>query len=98
MLPFDAGPHTFFSVMDGRDTADNVPSILSDQSIVLDLPPSCIEFSPLHPDCFVVGTYYLEPESASHDTSIQENDDQISRQVQDRSGSLMLFYLKDGKL
>ena len=98
MLPFDTGPYSNFSVMDGRDTADNVPSILSDHSIVLDLPPSCLEFSPLHPDCFIVGTYYLEPESASHTTSRQEKDDQISRPVQDRSGSLILFNLEAEKL
>lgn len=85
--------------MDGRDRTDDIPSIPSNHSIKLDLPPSCIEFSPLHPESFVVGTYYLEPESgASHITSIQQKDDEIGRPAQDRRGSLMLFNLKDQKL
>ena len=85
--------------MDGSDVADGVPSISSNHSLILELPPSCIEFSPLHPDCFVVGTYHLEPESgASHTTSVQQEDDQISRPAQDRRGSLMLFDMKDGTL
>ncbi len=82
--------------MDGRDTAENVPTIHSNQSIILDLPPSCIEFSPLHPDYFVVGTYYLEPESGASHTLGQ--DDHTGSLAQDRSGSLMLFSLKDGIL
>lgn len=85
--------------MDGRDTTDNVYSIPSNHSLILDLPPSCIEFSPLHPDSFVVGTYFLEPvsEAASQTTSTQEGkgDDEIKRPVQDRRGSLMLFNLND---
>lgn len=82
--------------MAGLETVDTgaIP-IPSDHSITLDLPPSCIEFSTLHnhPDCFVVGTYYLEPE----DSSIQQKDDQI-RTVQDRRGSLMLFNLEEESL
>ena len=83
--------------MDGRDTADDVPSIVSDHTIILDLPPSCIEFSPLHANCFMLGTYCLEPdaETASHTTSLQQNDGQIRRQTQDRRGSLTLFSLND---
>ena len=82
-----------------HDTADEVPSPPSDQSIILDLPPSCIEFSPFHPDCFIVGTYYLEPESeASHATSIQQQDKGIESPVQNRTGSMMLFNLNDERL
>lgn len=85
--------------MDDGDTSDDVPSIRSDHSIILDLPPSCIEFSPLHSESFVVGTYYLETESGtSHTTSIQQNDDQIKSSVQNRRGSLMLFVLQDQNL
>ena len=85
--------------MDGRDRTDEIPSISSIHSIKLDLPPSCIEFSPFHPESFVVGTYYLEPESeASHMTSIQSKDAEIGRPAQDRSGSLMLFNLNGQKL
>ncbi len=82
--------------MDGCNTAEDVPTINSNQSIILDLPPSCIDFSPLHPDCFVVGTYYLEPESGVSHTLRQ--DDHTGRPAQDRNGSLMLFSLKDGIL
>ena len=82
--------------MDGRDTADDAPSIPSLVSIKLDLPPSCIEFSPLHSDVFIVGTYCLELDSGvSHTTSIQQQDDQIGSPAQDRRGSLMLFLMKD---
>lgn len=81
------------------DTADDVVSIPSKTSIILDLPPSCIEFSPFHQNYFIVGTYYLEPESgASHTTFIQQQDDKIRRPPQDRKGSLTLFHLDDGKL
>jgi diphthamide biosynthesis protein 7 len=34
--------------------------ISSIKSLILDLPPSCIEFCPVARDYFVVGTYYLE--------------------------------------
>lgn len=102
MIPLDAGLHSSFSVMDGRDMADGVQPIRSDHTIILDLPPSCMEFSPFHADSFVVGTYYLEPESesgtASHTTSTKEGDDQIRVPPQDRSGSLMLFNLNAQRL
>ena len=99
MLPLDAGPHSSLSVMDASDIEDGVSSIPSDHSIILELPPSCIELSPLQPDCFVVGTYYLDPESgASHTTSVQQQDDQISRPAQDRCGSLILFGFTDETL
>ena len=98
MLPLDAAYISPVPVMDGRDTEDNVPTISSGHTIILDLPPSCIEFSPLHPECFIVGTYYLEPESDSQTTSLQQEDDQIESPVQNRRGSLMLFHLRDRQL
>ena len=100
MFLLDEGPHSSFSVMDGRDIADAIQPIRSDHTIILDLPPSCMEFSPLHADSFVVGTYYLEPESgtASHTTSTKEEDDQVRVPPQDRSGSLMLFNLNAQRL
>lgn len=77
--------------MEDRDRDDGVPKISSKFSTVLDLPPSCIESSPFHPECFIVGTYYLEPESASDTTSLQQKDPQLERPVQNRRGSLTLF-------
>lgn len=58
--------------------------IKSSTEIMLDLPPSCLEFSP---DCdryFVVGTYFLEPDNYTAGRI---------ETVQARSGSLMLFHL-----
>lgn len=98
MLPLDAPHISPVPVMDDRDTDDGIPTVSSEFSIVLDLPPSCIEFSPFHPECFIVGTYYLEPESASHTTSLLQKDYQLGRPVQDRRGSLILFHLSDLQL
>lgn len=95
MLPLDAPHISPVPVMEDRDTDDGPEAISSKLSIVLDLPPSCIEFSPFHPECFIVGTYHLEPESASHTTSLQQEDYQLGRPVQDRRGSLMLFHLSN---
>ena len=82
--------------MDAPRTVDNVPRIPSEHSIILDLPPSCVQFSPSHPQCFVVGTYYLDPEpDARIPTSVQDKDNQVSKPTQDRSGSLMLFKLNN---
>lgn len=47
---------------------------------ILDLPPSCIEFSPKLPNYLVVGTYNLEKE-----------EDQPAARTQSRNGSLLLF-------
>lgn len=58
------------------------PSIKSSTGVILDLPPSCLEFSPGCDRYFIVGTYCLQP----------ENDRAGS--VQARSGSLMLFHLE----
>ena len=83
----DGGQASSFLVMDGRDTEGNVKAISSDISIILDFPPSCIEFSPSYPDSFVVGTYCLETESEANQTTSQS-----------RTGTLILFNLSDGKL
>ena len=73
--------------MDGRTTTDDVKEISSELSIILDLPPSCIDFSPAHPDFFVVGTYYLESESGASQTTSQS-----------RTGSLTLYKLRHKEL
>lgn len=56
-------------------------------STVLDLPPSCIEFSPVEPDYFIVGTYDLrlgEPERSSLESR--------------RSGNLVVFRYTESEL
>lgn len=63
----------------------------SRQTIILDLPPSCIDFCYYNPGSCVVGTYYLEPGPISHTTPLQQQDDQIETPVQNRRGSLTLF-------
>ncbi|KAK6006631.1 hypothetical protein QM012_005639 [Aureobasidium pullulans] len=71
-------------------------SFSSIQSLVLDLPPSCIEFCPVSRDYFVVGTYFLEKkeqdagvENAAGDEE-EENED-ADKKPQTRTGSLILF-------
>ncbi|KAI0012390.1 WD40-repeat-containing domain protein [Xylariaceae sp. FL0662B] len=74
-------------------------NIASLRSLTLDLPPSCVEFCPAHPDHFVVGTYNLQREEASDATgSIDEDTDeqqQTRRQPQSRDGSLVVFRLSE---
>ncbi|MCJ1462781.1 hypothetical protein MMC07_001384 [Pseudocyphellaria aurata] len=79
---------------------DNVepPCIPSIAHVVLELPPSCIEFSPAGPlqDYFVVGTYHLE---SSDDGKVHEGEekcDEPAATKQIRSGSLILFRLQGG--
>ena len=67
------------------EESQTTPSIKSSTGAILDLPPSCLEFSPGCDRYFVVGTYCLQP----------ENDRAGGKEtVQARSGSLMLFHLE----
>jgi len=74
-------------------------TINSIESLVLDLPPSCIEFCPAAPSYFVVGTYLLEPkaqsENARQNTSSSEAE---AEEAQKRSGSLVVFKLEEDKM
>lgn len=91
--------------MDAQDEVIN-----SLKSVTLELPPSCIEFCPAHPDYFVVGTYNLQKEDSvgqdRRDTAAEEendNDDddaplQQSKQPQSRNGSLLLFSLEEADM
>lgn len=67
------------------------PNIKSKLNIILDLPPSCLEFVPFSPNLFVVGTYFLEPNSADHELSTREG-------AQERTGSLSLYRLKNNEM
>ena len=81
----------------GRD-AHGVPVLRSFLTTTLGLPPSCIDFSPALPYCFVVGTYFLEPDSdTSHTTQVQEVENE-SRPVQNRRGSLILIHIQTNLL
>ena len=62
-------------------------------SLILDSPPSCLEFVPedlAYPHHFVVGTYSLETDGNAE--IVQGSSPQT------RSGSLQLFALKDQEL
>ncbi|KAK4140099.1 uncharacterized protein C8A04DRAFT_15253 [Dichotomopilus funicola] len=61
-------------------------------SLILDLPPSCVEFCPAFPSYFLVGTYSLQADSPG-----TENEDS-GKQPQSRSGSIVVFQLTDGNL
>ncbi|KAH7029392.1 uncharacterized protein B0I36DRAFT_374925 [Microdochium trichocladiopsis] len=67
------------------------------KSLILDLPPSCIEFCPAHPSYFVVGTYNLEKDEAHSEPPAEGEDDvkgaQEVKRKQNRKGSLVVFRL-----
>ncbi len=72
---------------------EELTPIASLQSLVLDLPPSCAEFCPAHPEYLVVGTYNLqkgdtEPAPAQEE---DENDDSAAPKPQNRNGSLIVL-------
>lgn len=79
-------------------------TISSSQSMVLDLPPSCIEFCPAHPSYFLVGTYNLQKEEDGRvdeeglkdeeESDVKEEEGQRS---QSRTGSIIVFQLQNGK-
>ncbi|KAI2469155.1 hypothetical protein F4781DRAFT_395404 [Annulohypoxylon bovei var. microspora] len=67
------------------------------RSLTLDLPPSCIEFCPGHPDYFMIGTYNLQkgdddPETVTED---DKEEQQTTKSAQTRDGSLVLFRLTE---
>ncbi|KAI9816496.1 MAG: hypothetical protein M1827_001628 [Pycnora praestabilis] len=82
----------------------NSQIIKSMTSRVLDLPPSCVEFSPVSPEYFLVGTYYLEgsgeAETGQYTNVDQETEEEQNdkRAEQRRSGSLILCRLNGCKL
>ncbi|KAI0542420.1 WD40-repeat-containing domain protein [Xylaria digitata] len=72
-------------------------SIASSRSFVLDLPPSCIEFCPAHPNHFVVGTYNLqkdEPTAVDRAGISDEDGHETIKKPQSRNGSLIVFRLQ----
>ncbi|KAJ0160520.1 Diphthine methyltransferase [Colletotrichum tanaceti] len=75
--------------------AEPTNAIASKQSLILDLPPSCIEFCLSHPKYFVVGTYDLvkdeEPPHGSEDATSS-----IANKPQNRNGSLIVYQLENG--
>lgn len=79
--------------------AEEGTSIKSFITETLDLPPSCIEFSQVAPEYFVVGTYNLEKD----EEGAKERDDEGLEKVkekkkQERNGSLILYKLENDEL
>ncbi|KAL5597029.1 hypothetical protein BROUX41_006303 [Berkeleyomyces rouxiae] len=80
------------------------PSISSVQSSVLDLPPCCIEFSPLHPRHFVVGTYFLDKKNETGEQTPEKVGDELksesetalsdnNKSSQHRTGSIEVYHM-----
>lgn len=61
--------------------------LTSKASLVLDLPPSCVQFCPSDPEYFLVGTYNLQKE----DGAPADSDVGGVKKPQNRNGSLVLF-------
>jgi len=78
-------------------TAANSPRTISSvQSLVLELPPSCIEFCPAHPEYLVIGTYSLETAESQSTDQVSEDDSFDSQAVhrsQERRGTLLVYHL-----
>jgi hypothetical protein len=75
---------------------DDSKVISSKVSLTLDLPPSCIQFCPAHPDLFVVGTYNLEKNEEDIQENKQDSDDDevvvtATKTPQSRNGSLLVY-------
>ncbi|KAI1181010.1 hypothetical protein F4777DRAFT_182897 [Nemania sp. FL0916] len=72
-------------------------AIKSLRSLTLDLPPSCIEFCPAHPDHLVIGTYNLQTEEPATEEGNENSDNEANykkpKKPQSRNGSLVVFRL-----
>lgn len=74
-------------------------SIKSFITETLDLPPSCIEFSQVAPEYFVVGTYNLEKDEEGAKEGDDEGLDKVKeKKKQERNGSLILYKLENDEL
>ncbi|KAM0205964.1 hypothetical protein ACHAQI_008638 [Fusarium lateritium] len=74
---------------------DDSKLISSKVSLTLDLPPSCIQFCPVHPGLFVVGTYNLEKNEEDVQENKRDGDDDeavtATKTPQSRNGSLLVY-------
>lgn len=62
-------------------------------SLTLDLPPSCIQFCRRHAEFFVVGTYNLQKDEEGQAEGHEQNDSSVTKTLQSRNGSLLVFKL-----
>lgn len=87
------------NTLDPRVTMPPQENITRNDSTILELPPSCLEFSPRYPDYFVVGTYNLQKEDDLDDAEDAETEVKDEpKKAQSRDGSLLLFKIQEGHL
>lgn len=81
---------------------DDLKPARSMKRVLLDLPPSCMQFCPVDSSCFVVGTYNLQREdlpAQKQQVGSETTEDglqyveSIAQKPQSRNGSLVLFRL-----
>lgn len=81
---------------------DDSKVISSKVSLILDLPPSCIQSCPVHPDLFVVGTYNLQKNEQDIRENKQDSDDDevvtATKTPQSRNGSLLVYRVDGAEL
>lgn len=86
------------------DAVASEDSIVSKYTVILDAPPSCIQFSPRYRDYFVIGTYTLDtkdPDAVDSDPVEAEQEVDIGDgmlkepEQQSRRGTLLLFRLEN---
>ncbi|KAF2468858.1 uncharacterized protein BDR25DRAFT_289800 [Lindgomyces ingoldianus] len=75
-----------------------MPSVEHLISLTLDLPPSCIEFWPLHPQYAVVGTYNLEKLVEDPPTESEPPEETREKKTQQRNGSLILLHVQENSV
>ncbi|PNP37175.1 hypothetical protein TGAMA5MH_10970 [Trichoderma gamsii] len=76
---------------------EELTPIASLRSLILDLPPSCAEFCPAHPEYLVVGTYNLQKDDQAEATTSdaqEEGDAPAAPKPQSRNGSLVVLKLQ----
>ena len=81
-------------IQNPNNDLSSAPIVGSIITAILNASPSCIEFSPLDPNIFVVGTYELDTTTAETDIEHESG----NAQTQSRSGSLVLFRLQEDRL
>ncbi|KAJ6780893.1 hypothetical protein PWT90_05553 [Aphanocladium album] len=69
---------------------ETAPVISPIESIILDLPPSCLQFCRRYPGYFVIGTYNLQREE-EETTESATVDSSAEKKAQSRNGSLLVY-------
>ncbi|KAK1248141.1 hypothetical protein MKX08_006361 [Trichoderma sp. CBMAI-0020] len=76
---------------------EGLTPIASLRSLILDLPPSCAEFCPAHPEYLVVGTYNLQKDDNAEAAALdaqEVGDAPAAPKPQSRNGSLVVLKIE----